>query len=228
MEAAFEKLLQLYCICGRIRYDIRVGLFVGNNHYTMEPRVNRWKDMLGILASVACAVHCAATPLLLAFLPALKLTEWMASPWFHQVAAIVCVSLVSISIWPTFQRFKDYRVLSLSTAGLGLVIAAAFFLPDTCGTHILSTSHSQDGVGHTHDAVSHDVLLGSIVSGPWFASIQPWITPLGGFLLVVAHSMNIRRRFTKCGKQCKCHGDAGANSDVSSINVVRLSNPKAA
>ena len=69
--------------------------------------MNRWKDTLGIIASVTCAIHCAATPILLAFLPALKLTEWMASPQFHQAAAVICVGLVSISIWPAFRLFRD-------------------------------------------------------------------------------------------------------------------------
>ncbi|MFM8572020.1 MAG: MerC domain-containing protein, partial [Pirellula sp.] len=32
--------------------------------------MQNWKDRLGIFTSVACAIHCAATPVLLATLPA--------------------------------------------------------------------------------------------------------------------------------------------------------------
>ena len=99
----------------------------------MEKSLNRWKDTLGIIASVACAVHCAATPLLLAFLPALTFTEWMASPRFHQVAAGICVGMVALAIWPAFMRFRDYRVLSLSGAGLGLISQPHFF----CQTNVV-------------------------------------------------------------------------------------------
>jgi hypothetical protein len=253
MENAFEKLLQLCCMCVRFRYDIRVGTFVVDNHYSMGHRVNRWKDTLGIIASVTCAIHCAATPILLAFLPALKLTEWMASPQFHQVAAVVCVSLVSISIWPAFRRFKDYRVLSLSTTGLGLLIVAAFLLPDTCcsqshgvvdthdhsgHSHLASDGHTgHEHAGHTHAASVHtatehasnqEIAMAS-VGGEWLAYAHPWMTPLGGLLLVVAHSLNLRRRFSACGKHCRCHGTTDQNTEAQpAMAVVRLSNPKAA
>ena len=177
------------------------------NNYTMERSLNQWKDRLGIIASVTCAIHCAATPILLAFLPALKLTEWMASPRFHQIAAMVCVGMVSIAIWPAFKRFRDYRVLSLSTAGLGLLISAAFILPDQCCQHaVASTTASDPHAGHnhptTHDHASHDhashdqestVSTASIVDPELLALVQPWMTPLGGLLLIVAHCLNLHR-----------------------------------
>ncbi|MCY3006456.1 MAG: MerC domain-containing protein [Planctomycetota bacterium] len=94
--------------------------------------MGNWKDRLGIFASAACAVHCAATPVLLATLPALKFTEWMASPVFHQLAAVACCGIVAVAIWPSFLKFRDYRILSLSSLGLGLILSAAFVLPDEC------------------------------------------------------------------------------------------------
>ena len=184
----------------------------------MERSLNQWKDRLGIIASVTCAIHCAATPILLAFLPALKLTEWMASPRFHQLAAVVCVGMVSIAIWPAFRRFRDYRVLSLSTAGLGLLIAAAFFLPDECCTPAVAGSlstgshaghHHPSTSGQTNDHVSHDhaaatISTGSIVNPELLATLQPWMTPLGGLMLVVAHCLNLHR--LSCKNIRCCHG----------------------
>jgi len=184
----------------------------------MERSLNQWKDRLGIIASVTCAIHCAATPILLAFLPALKLTEWMASSKFHQIAAVVCVGMVSIAIWPAFRRFRDYRVLSLSTAGLGLLIAAAFFLPDECCTPAGAgslTTYSHAGhnhpttSGHSHDQASHDhaaatISTGSIVSAELLATLQPWMTPLGGLMLVVAHCLNLHR--LSCTNSLCSHG----------------------
>ena len=122
-----------------------------------------WKDRLGIFASAACAVHCAATPFLVAALPTLKLTEWMADPRFHQIAAVICCSLVAIAIVPTALRFRDLRLFSFASSGLGLILAAAFLVPDTCcsssncsieGSGILASSHA--GSDHTHDGNSHD------------------------------------------------------------------------
>ena len=211
----------------------------------MEQSVNRWKDTLGILASVACAIHCAATPIFLAFLPALKFTEWMASPQFHQAAAIVCVGLVSISIWPAFRLFRDFKVLGLSTVGLGLVITAAFLLPDQCcsravshGDHSHTTGSSpvndlshagHDHAGHdhaVHDRAS-ETSLASIFPTNLLVSLQPWMTPLGGLMLVLAHGLNLRRRFGSCQRGCACHESKSA-ARVETIEIAALGNVKAA
>ena len=202
--------------------------------------MNRWKDTLGIFASVACAIHCAATPILLAFLPALKFTEWMASPQFHQAAAIVCVGLVSISIWPAFRLFRDFRVLGLSTAGLGLVITAAFLLPDQCCSHAVSHgdhSHTtgsspvneRSHAGHDHAGHSHasETTLASTFPMDLLVSLQPWMTPLGGLMLVFAPGLNLRRRFGSCERGCACHKSKSA-APVKTIEIAALGNAKAA
>ena len=207
----------------------------------MEKNLNQWKDSLGIFASATCAVHCAATPILLAFLPALKFTEWMASPRFHQIAAVVCVGMVSMAIWPAFRRFRDYRVLSLSTAGLGLLIAAAFFLPDECCSHTIASASSTDPhIGHNHrtdnaqNHASHDhahtstTLTTSTASGDLIAVFQPWMTPLGGLLLVFAHGLNLRRRI--CSKiRCQCNASAASSHRPDDANLLlAAANSKAA
>jgi hypothetical protein len=194
--------------------------------------MSQWKDRLGIFASVACAIHCAVTPFLIASLPALKLTEWMASPLFHQVVAIACSVLVALAIWPSFARFRDYRILGLSTAGLSFIVASAFLLPDACcstgsqcaidhccettavtatgNDHVHDHSHAHD---HSHSDHAHGdaatstpgaELATASLSGPiqlaatW---IQPWMTPIGGLLLIVAHGLNLRRRAI-CSLKC--------------------------
>ena len=112
--------------------------------------MGNWKDRLGIFASATCAVHCAATPVLLATLPALKFTEWMASPLFHQLAAVACCSIVAVAIWPSFLKFRDYRILSLSSLGLGLILSAAFVLPDECCSKELPSGQSLALVSDSH------------------------------------------------------------------------------
>jgi hypothetical protein len=241
--------------------------------------MEQWKDRLGIFASVACAVHCAATPVLLATLPALTFTEWMASPLFHQVIAVGCCALVASAIWPAFMKFRDYRILSLSSAGLGLILMAAFVLPDTCCTQaipsqdvavagfsgaklisatratgvasccshesadtkvadgkagcdgkacedaceeseVASNAHvahdhsahdhsahdhaahdhsAHDHAGHDHaghDHAGHASHEKAMVFGG-LAGLQPWMTPMGGLLLIAAHGLNLRRRMQR-------------------------------
>ena len=223
--------------CGDETCDAKNAPYQHN--YTMERSLNQWKDRLGIIASVTCAIHCAATPILLAFLPALKLTEWMASPRFHQIAAVVCVGMVSIAIWPAFRRFRDYRVLWLSSAGLGLLIAAAFVLPDECcsqavaGTvtadphaghnHPATGTHSHDHATHAHSAT---VSTASIISPDLLASLQPWMTPIGGLMLVVAHCLNLHR--VSCsGSSCN-HGGRSWKGRDKSAGQTLAANSKAA
>ncbi|AMV30669.1 MerC mercury resistance protein [Pirellula sp. SH-Sr6A] len=188
----------------------------------MEKSGSQWKDRMGIAASALCAVHCAATPVLLAFLPTLQFTEWMASPLFHQIAAIICVSIVSVSILPAYRRFGDIRVLTLSGAGLGMILAAAFLLPDHCCSpsdlshagHAHATPHDEEncpyhdhsqGTSLSHDPGSPETFVASAgFSGlPW-ETIQPWMTPIGGALLILAHFMNLRRSFGGCSSKCAC------------------------
>jgi hypothetical protein len=178
-----------------------------------------WKDRLGIMASVICAIHCAATPILIASLPTLKLTEWMAGPAFHQWAAAICTGLVAIAIVPSFLKSWDYRVLGLSLSGIGLIVTAAFFMPDTCCTQPLAAAgttvsgannvtpgphHAHDHHGHEHDGHSHavaghdhadaDDAHGSDAAMVSIAGVQPWLTPLGGMLLILAHGLNLKHR----------------------------------
>jgi len=206
-----------------------------------------WKDRLGIFASVACAIHCAVTPFLIASLPALKLTEWMASPLFHQIVAVACSLLVAIAIWPSFARFRDYRILGLSTAGLSLIVASAFLLPDACCSnatqcsedHCCETtavagsdhghphdhSHDHSHADHTHgdragSAEGPELATASFAAPIQFAAtwFQPWMTPIGGLLLIVAHGLNLRRR-TQCSLKC-CSAEESVEDPNNSHSIL--------
>lgn len=254
----------------------------------MDKSSSEWKDRLGIVASALCAVHCAATPILLVFLPTLQFTEWMASPLFHQIAAVFCVSLVAISIVPAYRKHKDVRVLSFSGVGLAMILAAAFCLPDYCcegghhhGAHadvatsgnkptaiqlvslsssktnqlaaagestssskcsdgncshnhaakpvaVTKSSCSHEGCTHSHgssksvakvndtccsnsdsgccdeaSAQEDDVLIAGFSSKFW-SVVQPWMTPIGGLLLMIAHGLNMKRSLGGCSTRCGC------------------------
>ena len=45
--------------------------------------LTRWSDWLGVVAAIGCAIHCAAMPLIIAYLPALGLS-FLADEGFHQ------------------------------------------------------------------------------------------------------------------------------------------------
>jgi hypothetical protein len=208
--------------------------------------MREWKDRLGIFASAACAVHCAATPILVATLPTLKFTEWMAAPEFHQVVAVLCCTLVALAIIPTVLRFRDLRILTLASSGLGLILTAAFVLPSDCCSIDNSLSHAEVEASHTHDHshghdhdhahhdhAHHDHSNASkssdeqsetetsevLIAG--IGSFQPWMTPIGGFLLILAHALNLKRRWkAPCIKRDCC--DATESQDVIPLTEDRV------
>lgn len=177
-----------------------------------------WKDRLGIFASALCAVHCAATPILVATLPTLQLTEWMADPRFHQTAAAICCGLVALAIAPSIFRFRDFRLLGLASTGLGLILTAAFAMPETCCSTELSSSslvgpaNSHVAADHDHEPIHHDhhhphsndSVESPEVSMAGLAVAQPWMTPIGGFLLILAHGLNIRRKWKSSCDANRC------------------------
>lgn len=153
-------------------------------------------DWFGLFCSIGCAIHCAATPILLAFLPSIASINLLADPIFHQLAALLCAAALVFSLWPDWRRHRDRVVGSAGLIGVSLLFVAAFVLPDRCcgdaaramlGTSILSIADLRNGLG---DLLSTQVL-----------AAQAWMTPTASVLLVVAHTVNIRRRCCR-GDRC--------------------------
>ncbi|MEM9252911.1 MAG: MerC domain-containing protein, partial [Planctomycetota bacterium] len=85
----------------------------------------RW-DLVGIVASGACAVHCVATPFLLLLLPAFG-TAW-SNAWVHWALAAVVLPLAFVVIGRGYRAHRRRSTLVL--AGLGAAgIVAGLFLP---------------------------------------------------------------------------------------------------
>ena len=53
-----------------------------------------WADWAGMLASIGCAIHCAAMPLVIGYLPLLGI-GWLADESFHQVMTGICFVLAA-------------------------------------------------------------------------------------------------------------------------------------
>lgn len=218
-------------------------------------------DWFGVFCSAACAVHCAATPILLSLLPSVNSVRWLADPLFHQVVAVLCVGMVAMAILPGLRVHRNWQVGSLAGLGMVLLLSAAFVLPDVCCEQSATTDRSitemTNVVAHadaldiqqthehahigTHSHEMHKTLVktdavpaavaktcacesdccsvsqtlgktlistadlqagfgGSLVQS--LAATQPYLSPLGGMLLIIAHLLNIRLRCcgaTGCG-----------------------------
>lgn len=65
-------------------------------------------DQLGITASVACAIHCAALPFLITTLPLWGL-EFLAHSWVE--LSMICLSLV-IGVWSLSTSFPKHKKIT--------------------------------------------------------------------------------------------------------------------
>ena len=81
-------------------------------------------DRVGIVASVLCAIHCAAAPILLIFLPAFG-SIW-AHPASHILVAILVIPLAFFSIRKGFKKHgKRWIVVSAGIGILFVLVGAA-------------------------------------------------------------------------------------------------------
>ena len=81
-------------------------------------------DRLGLATSVACVIHCLATPLMLVLLPAMG--SWLASPLVHQFLAVGVVAAAAGSLAPGVWQHGQWSVLIPAVIGIAAVMFAAF------------------------------------------------------------------------------------------------------
>ena len=167
-----------------------------------------WRDYMGIVASVACAIHCAAMPFVIGFLPALGLS-FLADEAFHKWMAGACFLIALASFLPGWRRHGRLFPAAIATTGLTIVTAAAFGLSGECcaaceldstvtsATSASATSSEDAAACCEHCAIGADQ---TTAAGQAQASFVPafvvdyaaWWTPIGGLLLVCGHLLNHR------------------------------------
>lgn len=189
---------------------------------TIDPEVihdrnSTWRDWLGIVASVGCAIHCAAMPFVIAYLPALGLS-FFADESFHKWMTLACFLIAIVAFIPGVRKHGSWIPVSIGAIGLAFITFAAFGLAGECcagcESAALNSSNtiSAAGVGSETECVqceecascaSNQETVDSVSSGnteknDLLTTLAPWITPFGGLMLVSAHLLN-RRYGCLCG-----------------------------
>ncbi len=162
-----------------------------------------WADWAGMFASISCAIHCAAMPLVLAYLPALGL-DWMNESGFHRWMTLICFTLALVAFLPGWQKHRSLAPAAWGTAGILLLALGAFGMEGYC------CQARADSMTNPELAKSNYELFCSIctVNGETALTallmpIAHFITPLGGLFLVIGHITNHRKA---CSCECKTCG----------------------
>lgn len=107
------------------------------------PSWQRWGDSFGLIASVGCAIHCAAIPVLFSLLPTWGLS-WMADPIFHQAMFVICFTFAVIAFLPGLRKHGKLHPLTMGCCGLLLIGAAAFWGEQYCCETSATSATSAD------------------------------------------------------------------------------------
>ena len=187
--------------------SVRVG---GCNSASTDRTTWAWQDAVGIVASVGCAIHCAAMPFVIGFLPSLGLS-FFTDAAFHQWMALACFLIALAAFVPGFRRHGNLVPAALGTAGLALITFAAFggegnccsaCSADTSVAIAANDSCCEDrgaSVQVATDQALPNMQLASLFPQPVIDILLLWMTPIGGLLLVSAHLLNHSRLRT-----CNC------------------------
>jgi hypothetical protein len=77
-------------------------------------------DAIGMMASILCAIHCAALPLLLS-LSTLASLHFLANPWIEYSVIILSLFLAVVSFLPAYRRHHG-QYAPIGLLGIGFVL----------------------------------------------------------------------------------------------------------
>ena len=170
-----------------------------------------WADWTGLVASIACGIHCAAMPLLLSYLPSIGLS-WLAHEGFHQWMTVICFIFAASAFIPGWRKHKSLVPAFSGLIGITLLSLSAFVFGDECCAAAVTESPLAQSSACTDTACSacFEQEGSQATAGEktiQFATFTNWLSPLGGLFLVIGHIANHRKNCTCSGGRCCLEGD---------------------
>jgi hypothetical protein len=104
-----------------------------------ETKSVRVLDRAGMSASLACAVHCAVLPLLLAALPAIGLA-WLDSPWVDWTMVALAGAIALRAHRGGFQVHRRCLPAGVAVTGLLIIVTTICVLKGSANHHYIQAS----------------------------------------------------------------------------------------
>jgi len=182
---------------------------------TTGSAVTRVGDAAGIAASLLCAVHCLAAPIILLTLPAIA-AAW-SHPAVHWILAAFVVPLALVVIVRGYRRHRRRLALVAASLGVALILAglvlpgsglafseaglaiASPITPTTVGPELNPAAHSQTCTAPCCPSVVTDTQTGAASLNLHLAGV---VTIVGSFLLVLGHALNLHGCYSH-GRACR-------------------------
>lgn len=128
-------------------------------------RPPRLLDRIGATGSLLCAIHCALLPLLIALLPSLGLSAWLAPGLETGFVLFATLFGLAVLVW-SYRRHRAMRALGLLLPGLLVLWVGVLYPPlhhslvphavaMTLGGTLVGLAHVANlrlNHGHVHDA----------------------------------------------------------------------------
>lgn len=145
-------------------------------------------DKIGATASLLCAVHCIAMPVLLVILPLIGLS-FLLDETFEKVFIGLSVALAVFNTCWGYKVHKKHRVILLSLIGSLLLLFVTFIL-----------GHGHPHEFHDHSHHSHHHAHHEEVSRMQSSTINLSLLVIGALLIAGGHFLNqyFCRKCTDC------------------------------
>lgn len=160
-----------------------------------------WPDVMGLAASIGCAIHCAAMPIAIGYLPAMQL-DWLITAGFHRAMAVICSLIAIFAFVPGWRKHKWSLPAVLGLTGLVILAVHAFGGDDCCERgqscqQMCEVCDCPDQKVALERTLLHETTEAgrqtSLSTGFGFEKGSAFpATPLGGVFLICAHLLNHR------------------------------------
>lgn len=141
---------------------------------------NNILDKLGMATSLACAIHCAALPLVIGVLPLIGM-GFMAHGLFDWAMVGIAIIVGSFSLMHGHKKHKKHTPICFFIPGIFIILISLFVFTheNGCGS-CAGHSHDDEGIPY------HSIMMA-----------------IGGIMISVSHFINMKL----CKTCVTCHDD---------------------